>query len=140
MLSMPYRPSTKRNCWPHWRNEVVLSTVSTILANVPRGMPVSELRLLLGEVLGQPTVWLLTHGEAIVSIEQCLKLGELVNRRLGGEPMAYLLGYREFYGRKFTVSPAVLIPRPETELVLDIHDCMARCPLRGAPARRQLLI
>ncbi len=120
MLSMPYRPSTKRNCWPHWRNEVVLSTVSTILANVPRGMPVSELRLLLGEVLGQPTVWLLTHGEAIVSIEQCLKLDELVNRRLGGEPMAYLLGYREFYGRKFTVSPAVLIPRPETELVVDI--------------------
>ena len=98
----------------------MLSTVSTILANVPRGMPVSELRLLLGEVLGQPTVWLLTHGEAIVSIEQCLKLGELVNRRLGGEPMAYLLGYREFYGRKFTVSPAVLIPRPETELVVDI--------------------
>ena len=99
MLSMPYRPSTKRNCWPHWRNEVVLSTVSTILANVPRGMPVSELRLLLGEVLGQPTVWLLTHGEAMVSIEQCLKLDELVNRRLGGGPMAYLLGYRGFYGR-----------------------------------------
>ena len=98
----------------------MLSTVAAILANGPPGMPVSELRLLLGAVLKQAAVWLLTHGDATVSIEHRLRLSTLVERRLNGEPMAYLLGYREFYGREFTVSPAVLIPRPETEMLVDL--------------------
>ena len=98
----------------------MLTTVGAILANVPRGMPVNELRLLLGAVLKQPAVWLLTHGDAALSIEQCLKLNAMVDRRQNGEPMAYLLGYREFYGREFVASPAVLIPRPETEMLVDL--------------------
>lgn len=98
----------------------MLTTVGAILANVPRGMPVNELRLLLGAVLKQSAVWLLTHGDAALSIEQCLKLNAIVDRRQNGEPMAYLLGYREFYGREFSVSPAVLIPRPETEMLVDL--------------------
>ena len=98
----------------------MLTTVGAILANVPRGMPVNEVRLLLGAVLKQPAVWLLTHGDAALSIEQCLKLNALVDRRVNGEPMAYLLGYREFYGREFVVSPSELIPRPETEMLVDL--------------------
>jgi release factor glutamine methyltransferase len=49
-----------------------------------------------------------------------LRFASLVARRKGGEPVAYLVGCREFYGRKFAVSPAVLIPRPETELLVDL--------------------
>ena len=98
----------------------MLTTVAAILADVPPGMPIRELRLLLGAVLKQSAVWLLTHGDATVGIEQCLELGNLVDRRLDGVPMAYLLGYREFYGREFVVSPAVLIPRPETEMLVDL--------------------
>ena len=49
-----------------------------------------------------------------------LSFASLASRRAGGEPVAYLVGYREFFGREFAVSPGVLIPRPETELLVDI--------------------
>ena len=54
----------------------------------------------------------------------------LLERRLGGEPIAYLLGEREFYGLTFKVSPATLIPRPETELLVEL--ALQRIPQLGA--------
>jgi release factor glutamine methyltransferase len=97
-----------------------LLTVASVLASAPTGMPTNELRLLLGAVLKQPTVWLITHNECPLNEEQKQTFGALVSRRLNGEPMSYLLGYREFYGREFSVSTATLIPRPETELLVDL--------------------
>jgi release factor glutamine methyltransferase len=79
-----------------------------------------EAELLLSEAIQQPRAWLYAHGDAAIEPEQEARFDSLLQRRTRGEPVAYLLGQREFYGRKFAVSPAVLIPRPETELVVEL--------------------
>lgn len=78
-----------------------------------------EAELLLAHVLGVERSWLYAHGETPLTAEQAVALGELAARRQAGVPIAYLLGYREFFGRNFLVTPAVLIPRPETELLVE---------------------
>jgi len=76
-----------------------------------------EAQVLAAHVLLVDRVWLLAHPEA----EFPSLAGESVLlRRLGHEPLAYILGYREFYGRRFSVSPAVLIPRHETEVLVEV--------------------
>lgn len=83
-------------------------------------LPRLETRMLLQHV--RPG---LTHARIIADPElqltacEAMQFTQLAQRRLKGEPMAYLLGEREFYGRSFNVTPAVLIPRPETEHLVD---------------------
>ena len=78
-----------------------------------------DVAVLLRHLQGWDTAdWLARQGE-IVPTTVVAQLGELVARRAEGEPVAYLLGEKEFYGRPFQVTPAVLIPRPETELVVE---------------------
>lgn len=79
-----------------------------------------ELRMLLGHALGLTRVQLITRSETSIDESQAQRLNDLVQQRLDGAPIAYLLGEREFYGLNFKVSPAVLIPRPETELLVDL--------------------
>lgn len=74
---------------------------------------------MLGAVLGVERAWLYAHGEERLSVAVQVQLEALAARRQAGEPIAYLLGRREFYGREFLVNPAVLIPRPETELLVE---------------------
>jgi release factor glutamine methyltransferase len=76
-------------------------------------------RALLGHVTGQKGAWLLAHPEAPLSAEQVTKFADLLARALTGEPLAYLTGEREFYGLAFSVTPEVLVPRPETEGVVE---------------------
>jgi len=84
------------------------------LAGVPSAKLESE--ILLGHSLGLERSFLLSHpDENIVE----LPANTLLGRRLNGEPLAYLLGFREFYGRRFLVNPDVLIPRNETEEVVE---------------------
>lgn len=64
--------------------------------------------------------WLIAHDMDRVSPEQISRFCSALERRLEGEPIAYITGYREFYGREFHVTPDVLIPRPETELLVDL--------------------
>ncbi len=97
-----------------------MNTVAAVLEAARRKLPASEARLLLGHVLDQSAAWLLAHGEQVLDEDDLLAFASLVARRAGGEPVAYLVGRREFFGRDFEVSPAVLIPRPETELLVDI--------------------
>lgn len=78
-----------------------------------------EARLLLQHVTGLTASALLAHPEHALHAEPCTRYQALVARRAAGEPMAYLLGQREFYGRDFSVAPGVLIPRPETELLVE---------------------
>ena len=79
----------------------------------------TDLRVLLGHALGRPHSWLLTHPEAPLDPPTRAHFETLWQRRRAGEPVAYLIGDREFHGLSFTVGPGVLIPRPETELLVD---------------------
>jgi release factor glutamine methyltransferase len=91
-----------------------------------------EARVLLREVLKQNDAYLLAHGDDTLSAEQAQQYVALVVRRVAGEPVAYITGRREFYGREFAVNPSVLIPRPETELLVEL--ALQRLPA-GAPCR-----
>src|SRR4051812_30911115 len=88
----------------------------TRLAAAGVDSPRLEAQVLASHVLGVERSWLLTHPEH----ELNELAGEaLLQRREQHEPLAYILGYREFYGRRFLVNPAVLIPRQETETLIE---------------------
>jgi len=97
-----------------------MNTVKAALAAARGKLPAGEARLLLGHVMERPAAWLIAHDDEVLEEDALLCFASLVARRKGGEPVAYLVGYREFYGRDFAVSPEVLIPRPETEMLVDI--------------------
>ncbi|MEO8632873.1 MAG: HemK/PrmC family methyltransferase, partial [Chloroflexota bacterium] len=75
--------------------------------------------VLLAHVLGVGKEALFAHPERELSPAEDRRYGDLVARRSRGEPVAYLRGFKEFYGLRFRVDPRVLIPRPETELLVD---------------------
>ena len=93
-------------------------SIGAILARPP--LDPLETRILLGHVLGLSRVQLITRSEQILTAQEAHQLESLLSRRLDGEPIAYLTGEREFYGLPFAVTPAVLIPRPETELLVEL--------------------
>jgi len=86
----------------------------------PVGLAPLDARVLLRAVLQVTDAHLLAHPEQHLTVDQQRRYLELVERRRVGVPVAYLTGEREFYGLPFTVTPAVLIPRPETELLVDL--------------------
>jgi release factor glutamine methyltransferase len=91
-----------------------------------------EVLSLLSHALDVDRVWILAHSGDPVPEAAAAGFGALLARRLRGEPVGYITGYREFYGLPFRVSPAVLLPRPETEILLE--QALARIPER-APCR-----
>jgi release factor glutamine methyltransferase len=72
------------------------------------------------------SAWLIAHDRDAVETDRVTRFEALLARRLAGEPVAYITGVREFYGRPFRVTPAVLIPRPDTELL--VEQALARLP------------
>lgn len=95
-------------------------TVGAALA-AARALGVDRLdaHLLLARVLKRPRVWLLAHGEAELTAPQQAAFDTACRRRADGEPLAYVLGEREFHGLMLQITPAVLVPRPETETLVD---------------------
>jgi release factor glutamine methyltransferase len=89
--------------------------------------------LLLMHTLGCDKTWIYTNSEAPIQNEAAEKYFALVTRRAAGEPTQYLTGKQEFWGLEFAVTPAVLIPRPETEHVVEI--ALARLGSRGIKIR-----
>jgi release factor glutamine methyltransferase len=79
-----------------------------------------EARLLLAEACGMAEASVLAHPERELSGAAAARFRDMAARRRAGEPIAYILGRREFYGLRLAVSPAVLIPRPESELLVDL--------------------
>lgn len=77
-------------------------------------------RMLVAHVAGLDKVGYILAGNEDLAPEAAARLADLTLRRAQGEPMAYILGKKEFYGIEFIVSPAVLTPRPETELLVEL--------------------
>ncbi len=96
--------------------------------------PRLEAELLMAMVLDQPRSFLFSHGETALSDEQAGEFQTLLERRLNGEPIAYLTGTRAFWNLDLIVDPNVLIPRPETELLVEaaLQRMSPDIPLRVA--------
>lgn len=92
-----------------------------------------DAELLLMRVLGHDRAWLLTHPDASLNLEQSQQFESWIERRARHEPVQYILGEQEFYGLSFRVTPDVLIPRPETERLVE-------AVLQRVPAERRLRI
>jgi release factor glutamine methyltransferase len=88
-----------------------------------------ENRILLCHALGVSRVALITQSERALDQDEAARLSALVQRRLDGEPIAYIVGEREFFGLPFKVAPGVLIPRPDTELIVEL--ALERLPQGG---------
>ena len=78
-----------------------------------------DAQLLLAHRLGRPRSWLLAHDDAPLAPADEQAFLQAVGQRAAGMPLAYLVGEREFHGLRFAVSPAVLVPRPDTEVLVD---------------------
>ena len=94
------------------------ATIAAVQASLP--LDPLENRILLCEVTGLSRVQLITQGDRALTPDEASRLDDLVARRLRGEPIAYIVGRREFFGLAFRVGPAVLIPRPDTELIVEL--------------------
>ncbi len=79
-----------------------------------------DAQLLLGKIIGKDRSWMYAHDDADVTETQAAAFRLLAERRSAGEPVAYLLGSRGFWRQHLDVSPSVLIPRPETELLVEL--------------------
>jgi release factor glutamine methyltransferase len=99
------------------------NTIAGALADARVLLPASsaslDTQLLLAHVLNRPRSWLLAHAEALLDAKAQTSFAQLAARRAAGEPMAYILGYREFWSLPLHVSVDVLVPRPETELLVE---------------------
>ncbi len=80
----------------------------------------SDLRVLLASELGVSREWLITHQDEKLTVDQLARLGKTVTNLNAGVPLPYITGTQEFYGLSFVVTPEVLIPRPETEQLVEL--------------------
>ena len=112
-------------------------------ASVPSFTLAAELLLL--HVIGRNRTWLYAHPEEIIADANAQRFSELIARRAAGEPTQHLTGKQEFWGLEFEVTPDVLIPRPETEHVIEValdrlalHELRANRPQKSSGAGLQI--
>lgn len=105
----------------------ILPTLRVLMRDT--ALPRLEFQMLWEQVLGVSRAWLIAHDTDGLTPQAVAHYRALERRRLAGEPMAYVLGEREFMGHRFQVTPDVLIPRPETELLV-------ACALEAVTHRR----
>lgn len=98
-------------------------TVTTLAALLDQAQAMGVARLdaqrLAAHQLGRAREWVIAHDDTVPAAADADALRALLRRRAAGEPLAYLVGRREFHGLALAVTPAVLVPRPETELLVD---------------------
>lgn len=90
-----------------------------LAAAMALGLERLDAQLLLGQVLGQDRAWLHAHDDHALSTEQLRQFERWVARRHAGEPFAYIVGHKEFHGLDLQVDARVLVPRPDTEVLVD---------------------
>ncbi len=95
------------------------TVVDALAAARAAGLARLDAQLLLAHSLACPRSWLLAHGDAALSAAQHDQLALLIARRAAGEPLAYLVGEKAFHGLVLQVDPRVLVPRPDTEVLVD---------------------
>lgn len=99
-----------------------LKLTETLLSNAGIESARLDALILLEDVTGKNRAHLLAHPELVLTSEQKYQLDKMVGRRMQHEPLAYIRGKIEFYGREFTVNEHVLVPRPESESMIEILD------------------
>ncbi|HEX9014747.1 MAG TPA: peptide chain release factor N(5)-glutamine methyltransferase [Chloroflexota bacterium] len=104
----------------------LLDVAARTLADAGVEEPRAEARSLMTEVLRVSKAWLLAHPEAVISAEASHAFLDATARRARREPFAYVAGHREFFGLDLEVTPDTLIPRPETELLVELAAAAAR--------------
>lgn len=109
-----------------WRRLAIVNRLGHLLTDARQALAAApfaperrEATLILAHVLGLSEAQVIARGSQIVSEQEASTFRALLARRLRGEPVAYLFGEREFYGRSFQVDRRVLIPRPETEHLVE---------------------
>ena len=95
-------------------------TIAGLLAQARRRIDPADADLLLAHALGRSRTWLLAHGDDGIAAAEAARFTALVERRAAGEPVAYLTGSRGFWTLELAVTPATLVPRPETELLVEL--------------------
>ncbi len=116
-----------------------LGTVAAALRQTARVLetvsetPGLDAQLLLAQVTGRPRAWVLAHGEAPLSLTASQRLARQLAALHAGTALPYLLGEWEFFGRPFYVAPSALIPRPETELLVETALDVAKPKAEGLP-------
>lgn len=111
----------------------LLDEASRRLADQDVDTPRLDAEVLLGHVLGITRTGVLAHPEAMVGDGSAARYRSLIARRAAGEPVAYIRGIQEFHGVAIAVDARVLIPRPETEQLVDLAFGWIRMLLTGAP-------
>ena len=107
-------------------------TVARLLARARTLIDPADAAVLLAHALGKPRSWLFAHADDALGEADAAHFEGLLARRAAGEPVAYLTGSRGFWTLELTVTPATLVPRPETELLVEL--ALARLPA-DAPVR-----
>ena len=97
----------------------VLREASRILSAAGVPEPHRDAASLLSHILGKDRTFLISHAEDQLDDEVLVQFQSYVERRASGEPLQYIVGIQDFFGREFRVTPEVLIPRPETELLVE---------------------
>ncbi|WP_296807290.1 peptide chain release factor N(5)-glutamine methyltransferase [Thiocapsa sp.] len=114
--------------------DTVLQEATSALATIPDGTPRLEAELLLTEATGWSRTRLFAWPDHPVAPDAYARFHALLGRRLAGEPIAYIRGRQEFWSLELHVTPATLIPRPETELLVEtaLESLLPDAPLRVA--------
>ncbi len=110
----------RRTCASHNSVLQTLNQASDTLAAAGCDTPRLDAEVLLAHALNRDRAWLYAHPEQILSSHQLSAYQSLVSCRARREPVAYLIGHKEFFGLEFSVTPDVLIPRPETERLVEL--------------------
>lgn len=113
-----------------------MTRIDATLRAARPGTGPGDAELLLAHVLGRSRSWLYAHGDDVLDEDAAGRFAALLARRRAGEPVAYLVGQRGFWRFDLRVTPATLIPRPETELLVEL--ALQRLPTTAAPGQGAL--